>query len=141
MNNCFRVFVFSCFREQGQVMLLTVLIISGTILGTTTLAGLLMLNQIRQATNVMYSTQAIFAAEAGMEWQFYNLLKDSTYPEPELENADFVTKQVFGDEFLEFHSVGCAGFDRRSLGEGGSSPSTCPRPINRSLQVFLELRT
>ena len=48
------------FKQKGQVMLLAVLVLSGTILGATTIAGLLMLNQLRQATNIGLSMQAIF---------------------------------------------------------------------------------
>ena len=56
-------------------MLLAVLVISGTILGATTIAGLLMLNQIRQAANIGLSLQAIFAADTGVEWELFKLFK------------------------------------------------------------------
>lgn len=52
-------------------MLLTVLAIGGAILGATSIAGLLMLYQIRTATDVAHSAQAIFAADAGTEWAKY----------------------------------------------------------------------
>lgn len=56
----------------GQAMLLTVLSIGGTILGATALAGLLMLYQIRGATDFTNSAKAIFAADAGTEWAYYS---------------------------------------------------------------------
>ena len=58
--------------KRGQVMLLTVLIVSGTILGATTIAGLLMLYQLRQVTNFGYSVQAFFAADTGAECAFFH---------------------------------------------------------------------
>jgi hypothetical protein len=56
---------------SGQVMIITVLTLGGTILGVTTIAGLLMLYQIRQATDLASSAKAIFAADAGIEWSYY----------------------------------------------------------------------
>lgn len=62
-------------KNNGQVMLITVLTLSGTILGATAIAGLLMLYQIRQTSDVINSTKAIFAADAGMAWRLYKFFK------------------------------------------------------------------
>lgn len=59
--------------RAGQVMILTVLALGGTILGATTIAGLLMLYQLRQSTDMANSARAIFAADAGMEKAFFDL--------------------------------------------------------------------
>lgn len=59
-------------------MLLTVLILSGTVIGATAIAGLLMRYQIRQTTNVVNSAKAIFAADSGLECQFYRRFQDPT---------------------------------------------------------------
>lgn len=59
--------------REGQAMLLTVIALGGTLLGATTIAGLLMLYQIRQATDLKDSNKAIFAADAGMEMVSYYL--------------------------------------------------------------------
>ena len=56
-------------------MLVTVLAMSGTLLGATAIAGYLMLNQIRQTTDTMNSTKAIFAADTGLEWRLYKFFK------------------------------------------------------------------
>jgi len=48
-------------------MLLTVMLLSSAILGATSLAALLVLFQLRQATDAKASTQAIFAADSGIE--------------------------------------------------------------------------
>ncbi len=51
-------------------MLMTTLILSGAILGATTFAGLLVLFQLRQTSDVAASTKAIFAADSGIECAF-----------------------------------------------------------------------
>lgn len=53
-------------------MILTVLALGGAILGATTIAGLLMLYQIRQTTDLANSGKAVYAADAGIEWTLYN---------------------------------------------------------------------
>ena len=58
-------------RQAGQVMLLTVMMLTGVILSTTSLVALITLYQIRQTGDVTASTQAIFAADAGIECALY----------------------------------------------------------------------
>lgn len=62
-------------NNSGQVMLVTVLAISGTLLSVTAIAGYLMLNQIRQTTDVVNSTKAVFAADSGLEWRLFKFFK------------------------------------------------------------------
>lgn len=57
-------------------MLITVLVLSGTMLGATAIAGLIMLYQIRQSTDIMNSTKAIYAADSGIEWRLYKFFKE-----------------------------------------------------------------
>lgn len=59
-------------RRSGQVMIITILVLGGAILSATTIAGLLMLYQIRQTTDIANSGKAIYAADAGIEWSLYN---------------------------------------------------------------------
>ena len=54
-------------RQKGQVMLMTTLILSSAILSATTFAGLLVLFQLRQASDITASMKAIFAADSGIE--------------------------------------------------------------------------
>jgi len=54
-------------KQKGQTMLVTVMILSSAILGATVLASLLVLFQLRQASDAKLSTQAIFAADSGIE--------------------------------------------------------------------------
>ncbi len=74
-------------------MLLTVILLSGTVLGATTIAGILTLYQTRQSTNVSDSAKAIFAADTGLEWELYKRFKeDELYPKPVMLNGtDFET--------------------------------------------------
>jgi len=58
--------------RKGQAMLLATLALGGAILGATTIAGLLLLYQIRATTNTEHSAQAIFAADAGVEWSLFD---------------------------------------------------------------------
>lgn len=61
--------------QKGQVIILTILILGGTLLSTASIAALLMLYQIRQSTDFGNSGKAIFAADSGIEWALYNHFK------------------------------------------------------------------
>lgn len=117
-------------------MLLSVLVISGTILGATTIAGLLMLYQLRQATNISFSQQALFAADAGIEWELFKLFKPeiaSANPDlaPVMDNQTCVAT-VSSNQIIR--SVGCAGGAPAVV----CRPETCSRPVKRAFQVSLE---
>lgn len=60
---------------KGQVMLITVLALGGTILGATTIAGLMILYQLKQTNDLINSNKAIFAADSGIEWRLYKFFK------------------------------------------------------------------
>ncbi|OGY56581.1 MAG: hypothetical protein A2119_01635 [Candidatus Colwellbacteria bacterium GWA2_46_10] len=57
--------------EKGQLMLLSVLLISSAVLGAATIAGLLVLFQLRQTADAEASAQAVFASDAGVERALY----------------------------------------------------------------------
>lgn len=122
-------------KNNGQVMLLAVLVISGTILGATTVAGMLMLNQLRQATNIGLSMQAIFAADTGIEWELFKLFKpDDVLANPALEPVmENKTCILTATKDLKIKSVGCAGGDPTLI----CKPDVCSRPITRAFEVFL----
>ncbi len=81
-------------KEKGQIILLTVLILAGSMLGASMIAGYLMLLKIRASSDITNSARAIFAADAGVEWELYKQIKDPGYPKPSLSNgADFTTYQ------------------------------------------------
>ena len=52
-------------------MLLSVLLISSAVLGAATIAGILVLFQLRQTADAETSAQAVFAADAGIERVLY----------------------------------------------------------------------
>jgi hypothetical protein len=121
---------------KGQVMLLTVLIVSGTILGATTIAGLLMLYQMRQATDFGKSVQALFAADTGLEWSLYRKFAETeagkNYPKPTLSpetDADFEVTVSSSS----IRSVGCVG-----AVQDGVADSRCPRPITRAFEIIFK---
>ncbi len=53
-------------------MILTTLALGGALLGATTIAGLLLLYQIRGTTNSENSAKAIFGADSGAEWVLFD---------------------------------------------------------------------
>jgi hypothetical protein len=64
-------------------MILTTLALGGAILGATTIAGLLLLYQIRATTDSESSAKAIFAADAGVEWTLFDFYcAEATGPIP-----------------------------------------------------------
>ena len=78
--------------HKGQVMLLTVLILGSVILSASTIAGYLMTLKIRASSDIANSAKAIFAADAGVEWELYKQFKNSDYPKPLFSNnADFIS--------------------------------------------------
>ena len=64
-------------KRQGQAMLLAVLTLGATMLAVTTIAGLLMVYQIRQVSDFGNSAKAVFAADSGAEWALYNFFQQS----------------------------------------------------------------
>lgn len=63
------------FSENGQLMLTTVLILGGAMIGASLVAGFLMTRNIRQSTLAKDSAEAIFAADAGIDFLFYQCFK------------------------------------------------------------------
>lgn len=77
--------------QRGQAMLIAVLTIGGAILGATTLAGILMVYQIRATTDSANSAKAIFAADSGIDWALYSYYHPPQGPPPALANGGGVT--------------------------------------------------
>jgi uncharacterized protein (UPF0333 family) len=61
----------SLINQKGQVMLLSVLLIGGSILIFSTIAGYSMLLRIRASSFSADSAKAVFAADAGIECELY----------------------------------------------------------------------
>ncbi len=98
-------------REDGQVMLMAVVILSGVFLAITAISGYLTLTQLRLATAASDSTRAIFAADTGVEWELYKHFRCADpgtaparcgEPPPTLaNNAIFETKMNPGGESVK----------------------------------------
>ncbi|MEW5805598.1 MAG: hypothetical protein AB1721_02655 [Patescibacteria group bacterium] len=69
----------------GQIMLIVILAITG-IFVTGAAISLSITKELRRLGAVLDSVKAFYAADAGVEWQFYVLLKDPSEPRPELTN-------------------------------------------------------
>ena len=101
-------------NRSGQAMLLTVLTLGGTILGATTIAGLLMVYQLRQTTDLTNSGKALFAADAGIEFGLYRFFKDPNYPKPlVLSNGASFVEVTTGSSSIK--SIGSAANSRRAF--------------------------
>jgi len=108
-------------------MLLTVILLSGAVLASTSLAGLLILYQLRQATDTKSSMQAIFAADTGIEWAFYNenkrpISEREAYPKtinltstPSLSNGATATITKSATDALPIKSIGQSGRSARAF--------------------------
>lgn len=115
-------------------MLITVVMLSGAVLASTSLAGLLILYQLRQATDAAASMKAIFAADAGLERAFYNENKLAGTPEYESYNPPMtkildngakytVTKDVTDPTLIK--SIGQFGRTARAF-QGSLPPPITP---------------
>lgn len=101
-------------------MLLTVILLSGAVLASTSLAGLLVLYQLRQATDAKGSMQAIFAADSGIEWAFYNETRPQSEQKPypqiiNLTNGSKVTITKSATDPLPLKSIGQSGRSARAF--------------------------
>ena len=95
---------------KAQVMLLTVLVLSGSILGDSTIVGYLMLLRVRASSDITNSTKAVFAADTGIEWELYKCFKcnpsifcDSTCTtldsqKPSMSNGSTISSSVVYDD-------------------------------------------
>ncbi len=106
-------------RRSGQALLVSVIMMGGALLGAAAIAGLLMLYQIRQSNNVEDSTKALFAADAGVEWQTYCTFvtgSDLCPSAPTFTNgAGFTTEVNSTSSAIYISAEGTAGDSIRSL--------------------------
>lgn len=110
-------------RTSGQALLISVVMMGGALLGAAAIAGVLMLYQIRQANNAADSAKALFAADAGLEWNTYCVFVagtdengDCLVPRPAFDNgASFTASIDVGANSIHIASDGLAGDSVRSL--------------------------
>lgn len=70
---------------------MTVVMLTGVILSTTSLVALLVLYQLRQTGDIVASNQAIFAADAGIECAFYKKFKENKSSEALVSECSALT--------------------------------------------------
>jgi hypothetical protein len=111
-------------NQKGQVLLLTVMLLSGAILGATSLASLLILYQLRQTSDIKDSMESIYAADTGIECVWYVIAdKGVSYRDylsicnGSTPNSGAEYKVVLDDTSgdLIFKSVGMSGRSARSF--------------------------
>jgi len=106
-------------------MIMTVMLISSAILGATVLAALLVLSQLRQASDTKASTQAIFAADSGIECILYEkLLSDSMggVPPPDYGKCgEKPAAQVDLDNEVFYRVIDLGGGKVKSVGRSGGA--------------------
>lgn len=107
-------------RCSGQAMILTVLALGGTMLGATTIAGLLMIYQLRQATDLGNSAKAIFAADTGIEWGLYQIVKpDGSATAPIMRNGAAFSLVCYDDSGASVECQNGAVASIQSVGTAG----------------------
>ena len=102
------------------MMILTVIAIGGTILGATTVAGLLTVYQIRESFDISNSAKAIFAADTGIEWGLYLFLWGNTAPAPVLSNGATFTVTCEDETGVRVDCVNVSTTLIRAVGETGN---------------------
>ena len=115
-------------------MILTVLALGGAILGATTIAGLLMLYQIRQTTDLANSGKAIYAADAGIEWTLYNWFcaQNGTSPCP---------SAGWGSGRLDMSNRAYVNVKQTCFNSLGAPMGSCDPTTNASSTTFKSLGT
>lgn len=102
-------------KNQGQVMLLAVLIIGTSILTMTSISGYLMLQRIRSSSNIIDSTKAIFAADTGIEWELFKKNKCTEGSiNPLCSTKPFLTNDSSFNTFLSAQSIKSIGTSIKS---------------------------
>lgn len=62
--------------QQGQAMILTVLVLSSIVLSLSAIGGYLMLVRLRVSSDIGSTMRAIYIADAGLECETYNHYKN-----------------------------------------------------------------
>ncbi len=114
-------------NESGQSLLLSVMVIGGVLIGATAIAGLLLKYQLRQTNDVVNSTKAFFAADAGIEKETYSIR--NSVPPPSFSNGSSVTSSwaIVGQNIV-VRSQGESGGAVRALESYISSATSSPQP-------------
>lgn len=114
----------SRFGRKGQVMLLSVLTLGSVMLGVTAISSFLVIYQIRMTSDIVDSTKAIFAADAGIDWANYQFSNPTStnLQAPVFTNGASFTTQCYG---VASNLISCqqntSVMTIRALGQSGMS--------------------
>lgn len=117
-------------KESGQAVLIFVLVLGATILSVTAIAGYVTLQKLRASTDIVDSAKAIYAADSGVEWCFYNKFYaagTSTYAcdSSQVSDPGFMASPIFTNN-LSGNTVDV------SVSEEGAAPNTVVKSIGHS---------
>lgn len=96
-------------------MIMTIMVVVGALVGASAIAGSLMVRQIRQSTQGIDSTKAIFASESGIELELYHRYKDPSYPSSSVVLTDSSSTFETVVTATSIKSVGRSKFASRAL--------------------------
>jgi hypothetical protein len=123
-------------ENSGQSMLLMVLSIGATILGATTIAGILMVYQIKGSEDFVNSSKAIFAADAGTEYAEYEHFNPTStaISSPTFTNGATLSVTCYDSSSNPLSSCGAIGSATTSYATYAISKGTS-RNINRAFMI------
>jgi hypothetical protein len=101
--------------RQGQVLVITVLVLSVAALAAGTIASFLTITQIRQARGISDSTKAVYAADSGIEYGLYRAFVDSEYPLPVMTNGPNISFEIDTTNDAVIRSLGQANNSFRAF--------------------------
>jgi|GEM_PF-1909383 len=118
-------------KKDGQIMILSTVLIGGALLSATAIAGFVLFFQIRQAGDAVQSAAAFFAADAGIENAIYCYYRrDHTS-----ENIDSVCDVGINTEALGKNDMDCGGGTCVPLASSVVSLSCFVDPANKTLEA------
>jgi hypothetical protein len=124
-------------------MIIAVLALGGAMLGATTISGLLILYQIRGATDSENSAKAIFAADAGVEYALYDFYCPYTLPAPRCAaSPPDPASSTFSNGAVTI--LTCYDAANASISCGNASAATAiskGTSLNSRRAFFLDMRT
>lgn len=85
-------------NKQGQVMIVVSLSLGGVMIISSLVGGILILNQLRQSKNLVDSAKAIYAADAALNWGFYQFIGSRGASAPSLNNNATALTQCFDNQ-------------------------------------------
>ncbi len=120
-------------NTSGQAILIVVVFMGAIMVGISVISGYLLTQRLKTSVDIINSTKAIYAADAGIEAQLYDIFKNggADTTDPKTLPATSVSG---GASYDARRTDNGTGFDISSLG-------TYQKPDGRSIsrQLFLRL--